>query len=173
MFKRIGQGLRAMFAFAIPVDTDAARAVLTTPALFALFQRMARSEQQHALHVMQFLRASGYDDPDLLTAALLHDAGKSRYGMTLFGRTIAALVLKASHRAYRYYLNTPLAPRGIHRPFVIAAQHPAWSAEDMAAAGAADRAVWLARHHADRMDAPPQSDRERLLAALKAADDAY
>jgi hypothetical protein len=171
VLKRISQGLRAMFAFATPVDNDAARTVLTISALFALFQRMARSEQHHAIRVMQSLRASGHDDPDLLTAALLHDVGKSRYGMTLFGRTIAVLVLKASRRAYRYYLGTSLEPRGIHRPFVIAAQHPAWSAEDMAAAGASDLAVWLARHHADQMDGPLQSDNERLLAALKAADD--
>ena len=43
--KRIGQGVRALLAFATPVDDEAARTVLVTPALFGLFKRMRRSEQ--------------------------------------------------------------------------------------------------------------------------------
>lgn len=166
--KRIRQGLRALFSFALPLDIEAAEAHLS-PALMALFKRMTRSEQLHAIRVMRTLEARGHDEADVLTAALLHDVGKSRYGMNLFGRTTAALVLKFSHRTYLHYLNaTHLPPRGWQRPFVIAAQHPAWSADDMAAAGASERAVWLAAHHADE----PQVGEDRLLTALREADEA-
>jgi hypothetical protein len=170
---RIGQGLRALFAFALPVDTPAVQSRLS-PALYALFCRMARSEQIHAIRVMRWLQARGHDHPDLLTAALLHDVGKSRYGITLPGRVIASLVLNGSRSAYRYYCAAVhLQPRGLHRPFVIATQHPVWSAEDMAAAGASDLAVWLARHHAVGLASPPASERDHLLAALMAADNEH
>lgn len=170
---RIGQGLRALFAFALPVDEDAVREVLT-PDLYRLFQRMTRSEQIHSIRVMKTLRAQGCDQPDLLTAALLHDVGKSRYSMTLPERVIASLILKASHSTYEYYRDsTHLKPKGWRRALVIAAQHPAWSAEDIAAAGASSLAVSLARRHADPIEGVPQSEEDRLLAALQAADDLH
>jgi hypothetical protein len=64
--KRIGQGVRALLAFATPVDDDAAHTVLVTPALIGLFKRMRRSEQLHSLRVMKTLQAQGADHPDLL-----------------------------------------------------------------------------------------------------------
>ena len=170
---RIGQGLRAMFAFALPVDDAVVREVLT-PDLYRLFQRMTRSEQIHSIRVMKTLRAHGYDQPDLLTAALLHDVGKSRYGMTLPERVIASLIHKASHSTYKYYRDaTHLKPSGWRRALVIAAQHPSWSAEDMESAGASQVAVSLARRHADRIEGTPQTEEDRLLAALQAADDLH
>lgn len=173
VISRIGQGLRALFAFALPVDENAVRQVLT-PDLYRLFQRMIRSEQLHSIRVMKTLRAQGYNQPDLLTAALLHDVGKSRYGMTLPERVIASLILKASHSTYEYYRDAAdLKPKGWRRALVIAAQHPAWSADDMAAAGASSLAISLACRHADRLKGEPQTEEDRLLAALQAADELH
>jgi hypothetical protein len=41
-----------------------------------LFLSMPRRDQRHALEVARRLRHAGVEDPDLLTAALLHDCGK-------------------------------------------------------------------------------------------------
>ncbi len=168
--RRIEQGLRALFSFALPVDDDAARAVLP-PELFALFKRMRRSEQQHSLRVMRTLRARGFDDPDLLTAALLHDCGKSRYPLTLFGRTVGVLVRAILPGAYARWSHAE--PVGWKRPFTVAGQHPAWSAADMESAGASEQAVILARRHQNRVIGEPGTEEDRLLAALQAADDLH
>jgi hypothetical protein len=58
------------------------------------------------------------------------------------------------------------------RPFVVKAQHPAWSAEMLTAAGASDTTVWLAAHHqedASQWATHPYYD---LLQRLQQADDA-
>jgi hypothetical protein len=47
-----------------------------SPPLRQLFDRMERRDQRHALEVAQRLLSQGTPDPDLLTAALLHDCGK-------------------------------------------------------------------------------------------------
>jgi hypothetical protein len=164
---RFRQGLRALAAFARPVDTAAAQAVLSLE-LMGLFRRMRRSEQQHSLRVMRTLQAQGYSDPALLTAALLHDAGKSRYPFTLVERTLVVLARKALPRQYAAWSRA--GPWGWRRMFAIAAQHPVWSAEDMAAAGAPELAVRLARRHQEPPIRNPQSAEDRLLAALQAAD---
>jgi hypothetical protein len=42
----------------------------------ALFERMERRDQRHALEVMTRLRARGVEERNVLVAALLHDCGK-------------------------------------------------------------------------------------------------
>ena len=78
---RTRQGLRAMTAFLRPVDYQVVAEVLT-PELLALFKRMRASEQHHCIRVMTTLQEWGCTNPDLLTAALLHDVGKARYPLT-------------------------------------------------------------------------------------------
>ena len=46
------------------------------PQLTPLFLSMSRRDQRHCLDVCEKLRAWGCEDGDVLTAALLHDAGK-------------------------------------------------------------------------------------------------
>ena len=65
------------------VGTDE-RAALTdwlTPAQLALFDSMHVADRRHGLDVVATLRGEGQDDPDLLLAGLLHDAGKGRTGV--------------------------------------------------------------------------------------------
>ncbi|MBN1427050.1 MAG: HD domain-containing protein [Anaerolineae bacterium] len=167
MITRLRQGLRAVFAFALPVNFEAAAGVLPEP-LMGLFQRMRRSEQLHSLLVMQTLIVRGYTEVDVLIAALLHDCGKSRYPFTLPERI---LVVGAKKLAPHFFASWAAGePRGWKRPFVIAAQHPDWSAQDMAAAGAPALAVALARRHQDRIVGVPTCEADRLLVALQAAD---
>jgi hypothetical protein len=44
--------------------------------LYALFAAMQPADQRHCLDVYARLRSEGEDDPDVLAAALIHDAGK-------------------------------------------------------------------------------------------------
>jgi hypothetical protein len=167
--ERLEQGLRALTAFARPVDFDAARAVLS-PGLMPLFERMRRSEQQHSLRVLRLLQAAGHTHSDLLVAALLHDCGKARVPLTLFGRTLAVFAWHFTPHLAERLSEGPL--RGLRRPIAAARWHPAWSADDMAAAGASPLAVALARRHADPFEGgSAQSEEDRLLALLKWADD--
>jgi hypothetical protein len=165
--RRLRQGLRGLLAFAQPVDFAAAQAILS-PELMRLFRRMRRGEQTHSLRVMASLRGQGHREADLLAAALLHDCGKSRYPFSLFERTLVVVMRRLAPETYHRLASSD--PAGFARPFVIAAQHPEWSAEDMAAAGASARAVELARRHQAKVD-NPRTETDRLLMALQAADD--
>ena len=167
-FYRVGQGLRALFTHLSPVD-DAPAERLLSPALYALYRRMRRSERQHSLRVLRDLRAVGHSDPDLLAAALLHDVGKSRAPFGVPAKTLVVLVRAVAPQAYRRWGSGPAC--GWRRPFAVSVQHPAWGAEMVAAAGGSPRTVELIARHQDTLDAPPQTEMDHLLLALQAVDD--
>jgi predicted hydrolase (HD superfamily) len=145
-------------------------AEILSPPLLVLFQQMRRSEQQHSLNVLRTLRGWGYDNPALLTAALLHDVGKTRYPFYLWDRTIVVLV-KAAVPSLAKKLGQG-KPSGLQRPFAVSFQHPQWSAEMVKAADADPLATALIEAHQQHMNGNPQNQMERLLAALQSADDA-
>ena len=74
--RRVAQFFRATFARVRTGEYDLIRERLT-PAQAALFGRMSRSDQRHCLDVYTTLVRAGYQQDDLLIAALLHDVGKS------------------------------------------------------------------------------------------------
>ncbi len=165
---RLRQGLRALRAWVRPPDARCAAAYLSPP-LLKLFEAMRPGEAQHSLNVLETLLATGESNPSLLAAALLHDAGKARAPYWLWERVIVVLARKfAPDRAIRWGEGEP---DGWRRPFVINRQHPAWSAEMVAQAGADPLTIELIAHHQCKLDHPPQNEMERLLAALQAADD--
>ena len=168
MNTRLKQGIRAIFSFIQPVDYRLVGEILD-PSLMILFRRMRRSEQLHSLRVMKTLVAQGYREIDVLIAALLHDCGKSRYLFTLPERVLVVLVKKLAPKAFLRW--SAGEPEGWKRSFVISAQHPRWSAEDMAAAGASILAIALAQRHQDSLMGVPTNEADRLLLALQAADD--
>jgi hypothetical protein len=135
-----------------------------TPAQITLFRRMQPSEQAHAVQTLERLKAAGQTDPDLLTAALLHDVGKILYPLSLFERVIIVLGKHFSRRSARRWGQGK--PAGFRRPFVVAAQHPGWGADLAEQAGASRRTVDLIRRHQEQ----PSID-DPLLAALQSADD--
>lgn len=169
MTTRLRQGLRALTAWAHPVDEAEAAAVLT-PALLALFKRMRRSERLHSLNVLRALQAAGHDEADLLTAALLHDVGKTVGPFYFHERVLVVLVMKALPAQYARWGQAE--PRGWRRPFAISLRHPEWSADMVQAAGGSPRAVEIIRRHQEKLPGPPGNATERLLLALQAADDA-
>ena len=150
--------------------SDAARqevGAALAPAERALFDRFSPADKWHSYRVLCDLRRAGYNDPDLLTAALLHDVGKTRYPLSAGDRT--AIVVGAVLFPGRVAGWGQGAADGWRRPFVVRAQHPAWGAEMAIAAGSRPVVVELIRRHQDK---PPAEDQlAGLLRALQWADD--
>lgn len=74
-----------------------------------LFRRMQPSEQTHAYQMFKRLNASGRTDPDLLSAALLHDVGKTLYPLSLIDRVVIVLGKRFfGRRAGRWSEGTPI-----------------------------------------------------------------
>lgn len=171
---RLRQGLLAIISHFRAVDIGEAAEVLSPP-LLALFMRMRRSEQHHCLRVMRMLRAQGHDNKDLLTAALLHDVGKSRCSFGLRERVMVVLanwLMPRRARRWGQFDGTEWqALRTWRRPFIVHQQHSTWSAEDMLAAGASPMAVALACRHDEELNGQPQNEEDRLLMLLQQADD--
>jgi putative nucleotidyltransferase with HDIG domain len=142
---------------------DARAAEFLSPPLLRLFQRLGKAEGRHALDVALALEKQGYRDPNLLSAALLHDVGKTVAPPRLWERVAVVL---GEHFLPRHAARwAGGAPRGWRRPFVVHHRHAVWGAEMARGAGATPRTVALIRRH----HAPPQGDEE--LAALQAVDD--
>jgi len=67
------------------------------PELTPLFLSMSRRDQRHCLDVCEKLRAWGCEESDVLTAALLHDAGKGSMagGRVRLWHRVAFVLLEA------------------------------------------------------------------------------
>ena len=168
--QRLRQGVRALFAFSQPIDLDLAAEYLSPP-LLALFRRMKRSEQMHSLHVLRDVLAQGETPRDLAAATLLHDVGKSCYPLWVWQKTLAVLVRAGLPGLFHRWSQGDAGNRW-QRAFVVAVQHPEWSAAMLADAGASETTVWLARHHADDLAQWAQHPLANWLARLQQADDA-
>lgn len=164
---RVRQTVQALFAWIRPVDDTVAEAFLT-PDEFALFMRMGRSDRQHHLRVFSRLQAQGHTHPALLTAALLHDVGKTRSTFTIPHRIAAVLVKKFAPAYFEQWSQGE--PASWRTAFVVSAQHPVWSAEMMEAVRSDPLSIWLVRHHQDKIY-PHNETAARLLEQLQAADD--
>jgi hypothetical protein len=167
---RIRQGLRAIFAFAQPVELPLAAQYLT-PELLSLFSQMRHSEQLHSLNVLRDVLAAGTTPSDLAIAALLHDVGKSRYPLRTWQKTFAVLVRRLAPNLFERWSKGN--PQNVWiRPFVVYVDHPRWSAEMIAAAGASETAIWLVTHHQQRASQWDDHPLASLLHQLQQADDA-
>lgn len=165
---RARQFRNALFARPSPQGLERARALLS-PSLFELFARMQDSEQAHSLQVMEALCASGEQDHELLAAALLHDAGKSRRPLRAWERVV--IVLAQAVFPGRMVSWGRGAARGWRAAFVVAREHPAWGAALAREAGASARVVSLIRRHQDPPPREPLSFEDRLLLKLQQVDD--
>ncbi len=160
---RVRQFRLAFFGSWSPVPDEVLSPHLS-PDQIAVFRRMTPSEQAHSLAVLRRLKEQGHTNPDLLAAALLHDAGKSLSPLSVFDRVLIVLGKRFAPRLTRRWGEGD--PRGLRRPFAVAAHHAEWGADLAAAAGASSRTCDLIRRH---QDFPPTED--ALLAALQQADD--
>lgn len=145
------------------VGTDelaTARRVLPRRA-WALFEAMPVADQRHGLDVARRLLDRGLDDPDLLGAALLHDAAKGRR-LRLWHRVGGVLLAAIARPLLRRLAGRrPLEAN----PWYVFVHHAALSAAAARDAGLSERAAAFISGRAAAVDGP-------LAEALHAADEA-
>lgn len=171
-FKQFWWGISAR-----PLTADQRTAIQAalTPTEYKLYLQYSKNDQQHGYRVLQALLQAGYNHPDLLTAGILHDVGKSRVNMTVIDRTVVVLGQIFAGKQTAVWGKLPLdQAKRWQRPFIVREQHPQWSAEMAQAAGSSTLAVALMRHHQDSIEtilSQTQDPLPQLLRQLQWADD--
>lgn len=159
---RVAQGVTHLRARVAPHEEEFARRALPDGA-WPLFASMPVADRRHALDVADRLVAQGHDSPDVLAAALLHDAAKGRR-MRLWHR-VAGVLLEALAPGLLRRLASP-EPSSWRHPFWLYLHHAPMSAELAAGAGCSPATARLIR------GLPAGASEAQLLRALRAADDA-
>jgi hypothetical protein len=144
-------------------DDDAALARGLLPAgAWEVFAAMPVADRRHGLDVAARLLAGGWDDRELLAAALLHDAAKGTR-MRLWHR-VGGVLLEAL--APRLLARLAVAdPTSWRHPWYLYLHHAELSARAALAAGCGERTAAFIRGRAPGDDAA-------AAAALHAADEA-
>jgi len=150
-------------------------ATILSPSQVELFQRMQKSEQAHSLMVLDELMNQGEENSDLLTAALLHDVGKTRAPMRLWERVMVVIVnifcQECIQKLGAINIDDAEKASGWRRAFIVAEQHPAWGADLAAECGTSPLAVSLIAHHQVPLSPEASSIEDILLRKLQAVDD--
>jgi hypothetical protein len=167
VFYRARQFWQALTAVPAAEDLEQAGQALS-PQLMALFLNQTASEQVHSLKVFFQVWEQGERSPDLLSAALLHDIGKSRCPLRVWERAAVVIGQALAPRQIERWSRAEL--NGWNRPFVVAVQHAAWGAELAAAAGASPLTVDLIRRHHDPAAEGLLPPADRLLQQLQIFD---
>lgn len=144
-----------------PHEEEITRRLLSAEAV-ALFDAMPVADRRHALDVVARLVAAGHDDPDVMVAALLHDAAKG-HRMRLWHRVAGVLLEAFSPRLLARLASSE--PKSWRHPFHLYLHHEALSADLAVKAGCPPRAGAFIRGTVSAVDT-------ELLRALRAADDA-
>ena len=143
-------------------EEAAAREVLP-PRAWPHFAAMPVADRRHALDVAARLRAEGHDSPDVIVAALLHDAAKGSR-VRLWHRIAVVLLERVAPGALRRLASADAT--SWRHPFWLHLHHARLSADLAVRAGCTPTTAALIRGQAR---AEPEA---RLLRALRAADDA-
>lgn len=163
---RLWQFWRLMTRRISPDELAEARACLPPP-LFDVFCKMSPAEQHHSFCVRKTLVSRGHTHPDLLAAALLHDAGKCRMPLAVWEKAAIVLGFRFARKQAAAWGSRPDGSWW-RRPFINAVQHPMWGAEMVQAAGGSSLLVELTCRHQDKVT--PDDELYELLAALQSAD---
>jgi hypothetical protein len=144
---------RAHRRASVSVDERTGLAAWLSRSQLELFDAMHIADRRHGLDVVATLRADGVDDPDLILAGLLHDAGKGDTG-------IWPRVAYSLGQAYGGWVWSVagLVP-GFRPALTRLRDHAEVSARLAAEAGCSPRTVELIRHQ----DAPIDPDAGRRL----------
>jgi hypothetical protein len=133
-----------------------------------LFDSMSSADRHHCTAVWRTLRDDGHNDPSLLTAALVHDAGKTLGPVRIWHRVVAVLARALVPGRWESIDAEPgswLYPLYVHR------HHATLGSQLAAQAGCGEDTVWLIAHHEDTEPPSLAADRRaELLANLMAAD---
>lgn len=155
-------------------DMELVNSVLTDPQV-ELFQRMQASEQAHSLIVLNELKEQGEENPDLLTAALLHDVGKIRAPLRIWERVMIVIVHAICEDCIHKWGSgknvEPVDGLGWRRAFIVAVQHPAWGADLAAECGTSPLATSLIARHQEQIAPDASTNEDNLLKKLQAVDD--
>lgn len=135
----------------------------------ALFRQLQPSEQWHSFSVMHKLQVAGQHDPDLLTAALLHDIGKIHYPLKTWERAMVVLTKRLSPSLLERWRTG--SPQGLSKAFVVACNHADWGANLAERAEASRLTVELIRHHEGTESEGLDPVKRNLLHLLHEADD--
>jgi hypothetical protein len=157
---RVGQFIGHLTARVDPIEEERARALLPDSA-WPLFVAMPTADRRHALDVAGRLVAAGHADPDLLAAALLHDAAKGRR-MRLWHRVGGVLLEAVAPTALARLASSE--PQSWRYPFHLYLHHAALSADAALDAGCSSRTAAFIRD-------TPEADDAILAAGLRAADE--
>jgi putative nucleotidyltransferase with HDIG domain len=167
LFYRVRQFWQAVTVTPAIEDMEMARQALSEQEM-ALFLNQQTSEQVHSLKVFIKMCEHGEQSPELLSAALLHDVGKSRYTLRIWERAVVVIgsALAPGHSESWGWSE----PRGWKRPFAIAGQHAEWGAKMAEAAGASPLTVELIRRHHDPVNTNHTLPIDSLLGKLQFFD---
>lgn len=144
---RKGRQFRDHLVARVPAAERDALAAWLTAAQLALFDSMTVADRRHGLDVVAALRQRGVDDPAVLVAGLLHDAGKGSTG--LWPRVAFSLGQAYGPFAWRVASLVP----GFGASIRVLRDHAERSARLAAEAGCEPRTVELIRHQDDPGDA--------------------
>lgn len=151
---KVRQTKRHVLARVSPRERAAVAAWLSSAQL-AVFDAMHVADRRHGLDVVAALRAGGTDDPEVLLAGLLHDAGKGDAG--LVARVAYSLGQARLGWAAR---SIDLWP-GMRSTLERLRHHAETSARFAESAGCSPRTVELIRWQDDPRD-PEAGERLRL-----------
>lgn len=161
---RVSQFWKALAAAPSQEDLLTAERLLSAE-LMNLFLRMQPGEQSHSMQVCLQLVKEGYESQDLLTAALLHDVGKSRHPLRAWERALIVIVRRLSPESIERWGNGKV--HGWKRPFAVALQHPEWGAEMVRAVGASELTIRLIQRHQERCQSYEGAENELLMVLQK------
>ncbi len=164
--RRVYRGVEGLLAPFQHVDDGPAIDFLAPEAL-ALFQAMSTADRAHSLRVFHWLQQQGHEQPDLLTAGLIHDCGKAATNLSVWQRTLKVLLKKLAPRWWQT-LSAQAAPDHWRYPFYILAEHARIGAEWAADAGCSEITCWLIANHEKTI--PTDHPHAQLLWALQKAD---
>lgn len=158
---RVAQFIGHLTARVSHDDAELARQILP-PGAWPLFSAMPVADRRHGLDVVARLLGAGWDDRELLTAALLHDVAKGRR-LRLWHRVGGVLLDALAPSLLRRLASADVGSSGY--PWYLYLHHAELSARAALEAGCSDRTAVFIRGSASGADAP-------AAAALLAADEA-